>query len=377
MRNKKFCVTFAVASSLAIAGSGSGLPPAGDPPVVGVTPADTPKVRTLSERIPAGGTVQIKHLLYQPRPISSGGPRVPMFNFVVDGVSVNSPLGDAAGAALADHGFLAISLISPDSDLGTSDYPFLTVTMTVPPATPAASVYPLGFTDATFQTPAGPFALTNPKPGTLTIGGSVSIYGVFPGGGVWPAGTPISLKGTGFEPTTKITTKMKTSAASYVSPTEMVFFLSDTVVMDMQPITASNRDGSNVTFYSYLRGKPVGVPSREILTRTEPIFQAQTHGLATVGPIQTLATGQSLALAVQNPNPGPVVVSFHHQRSGATTSVWLPPSGRIMDDLSALLGGLHLNTGDVVTINATSGVQILGILVNETANTIAPFLPEF
>jgi hypothetical protein len=185
------------------------------------------------------------------------------------------------------------------------------------------------------------------------------------------------VQGTGFATNTKLITKMKTSQAVFISPTEMDFTLTETTTLDSQPITAQNADGSTATFYSYLRGVPVSVPTRSMLQKAEPIFQLLTHGIATVGPLPALADGQFTALAVQNPSQGPVSVTFFHQRTAQVATVILPSGGRIMDELGALFGGLTIQAGDVVTVNATSGVQILGITGDESANTLTPWLPQF
>ena len=369
---------FAVIAPLVSAGSGSGGTGGG---VGGVTPPGAAEVRTLSERIPAGGTVQVKYLFTQPRPITTAGPRTNYWDFSVLGVSASSPLGDTAGAALMLNGVLSLQIVSPNGDYGTGlDYPFLTVAMSIPSTTVAGTTFPLQFLDGTFfnspNSPTGVLALTNPKPGTLTIGGSVSINGIFPGGGTWGPGTVITIRGTGFVPNTKITTKMRTSTASYVSPTEMRFVLSQGDTMDSQPIIATNPDGSTVTFYSYLRGTPLHPPSRDLLRRTDPVFQTITHGLATV-TVETLTSSQYMALAVQNPTPGPVVVSFTHQLTGTTTTVLLPSGYRVMDELSQLLGGIKLEAGDKVDIRSTSGVQMLGLKADDAALTMTPFLPQF
>jgi hypothetical protein len=344
----------------------------------GVTPANAMEVRTLSERVPAGGTVQVKSLLTQPRPITSGGSSFSTDSFSIDGISITSPMGDAAGAGVVHDGKLYVSVISPNSDFGMSlDYPFITVTMDIPATTPAGSTFPLGMADAVFQSPTGPLTFTDEKPGTLTIGGSLSVRGVFPGGGRWPAGTVISVRGNGFQPATKITAKMKISNVTYISPTEMRFSLQESVTMDTQPLQVANPDGSQILFYSYLRGAPVSTPTRVLLQNTEPVFQVLTHSLAVVGPLNANAAGQFTALAIQNPSQGPVVVTFQLQSTGATTTVLLPSGGRVMDDLSSLLGGASVGAGDVVTVTATSGVQILGLQGDENTYTITPFLPSF
>ena len=365
---------FGLLGTVALFASGSGSGGTGG----GVPTPGVAEVRVLNEKIPAGGTVQAKYSLTTPRPISGGGPKLLTYDFAINGVAITSPLGDATGVALSNNGVLAVEIISPSSDYGTNlDYPFMTVAMTIPSSAKAGSLYPLTFPDTVYQTPTGPVTLSNTKPGTLTIGGSVSIHGAVPGGGTWPAGTLIRVQGTGFVPGTKVTTKMKTTNAVYVSPTEMRFVLSDIATLDSQPITAQNPDGSVATYYSYLRGVPVSAPSRAMLLNADPIFQTQTHGVATVGPLPALGVGQFMALAVQNPSPGPAVVSLYHQRTGTLASVSLPSGGRIMDELSALFNGLNLQPGDIISINATSAVQILGMTGDETAMTLKPWLPQF
>ena len=344
----------------------------------GVTPANAIEVRSLSEAVPAGGTVQAKFLLTQPRPITSTGASFLLGGMSVAGVAISNPLGDCAGAAVVNNGALYIAVISPQSDFGTNlDYPFLTITMRIPSTIAAGTSMPLSFPDFTAQSPAGPLLFSAPKPGTLTFSGSVSVDGVFPGGGVQPAGAVISVRGTGFNTGTRIATKMRISNPVYISPNEMRFTLQQAATMDQQPIHVTNPDGSQVTFYSYLRGTLSQPPSRVILQHTDPIFQTLTHGVATVGPLPAATAGRFTAVAVQNPTAGPVVVTFQLQRTGAVSTVMLPAGGRVMDDVAALLGGIAVAAGDEINITATSGVQILGLYADENAGTVTPFLPAF
>ncbi|MBZ5603860.1 MAG: hypothetical protein LAO79_16300, partial [Acidobacteriia bacterium] len=342
----------------------------------GITATNAAEVRTNSARVPPGTTFQAQYLLTQPRPIASGGSRISIDAFDVNGVAIFSPLGDAAGAAVWQNGFLSVNVISPSGDYGSNlDYPYMTVTMTVPATTPIGSTFPLGLVSASYIGPTGPLTLTDPKPGTLTIGGSVSIHNVTPGGGTWPAGTVVKFEGTGFSPLTKLTAKMRMSPITYVSSTELHFTLLDVTTMDMVGLTAQNPDESQVTYFSYLRGGLLTPPSRPLLRHTDPVFQAQTHGVAQFS-VPALAAGQFAAIAIQNPTPGPVVVTFQVQSTGATTTFTLPFGGRIVDEISSLVGSA-LNAGDSVTVTSTSGVQILGLLGDETQGTVEPFLPVF
>jgi len=315
--------------------------------------------------------------LTQPRPIASAGALFDMSGFAVDGVSVFSPLGDAAGAAVSSSGSLYISVISPNQDFGTNlDYPFLTVTMDVPAGEQTGWTFPLQLGASTVVGPDGPLTFTDPKPGTLTIGGSISIRGVYPGGGTFPAGTTVVVRGAGFQPGTKLSTKMNISNPVYISPTEMHFTLQQQTTLDTQPIQAVNPGGSQVTFYTYLRGALIAPPSRALLRNTEPIFQTVTHGVATVGPLPATSPGQFTALALQNPNPGPVSVTFFAPQTGAASTIVLQSGQRIMDDLQVLINAA-LNPGDTVQVNATSAIQIVGLEGDENSGSVTPFLPAF
>ena len=323
--------------------------------------------------------MQIKFMLTQPRPITSMGSSFTMRGSVVGGVSIVSPLGDAAGTAVMRDGLLHISIVSPASDFGMNldDYPFLTLTMSVPNDLAPGSAFPLSLDESTVLGPDGALDFSDSKPGTLTIGGSVSISGVFPGGGTQPAGAVIRVLGSGFNPGSKLSSKMKISNPVYISSNEMRFTLRDATRLDSQSVTVVNSDGSQATFYSYLRGNPVRTPSRALLLATDPIFASGTHGLARFGPLPSSDDGSFTAVAVQNPGPGPVSVTFQLARTGAQSTVVLQAGDRVMDEISALLGGAVVLANDVVEVTSTSGVQILGLSANEVSGTVAPFLPEF
>ena len=374
MVTKKLFTLGLLAAAALIAGGGGGGNGGGG---TGVTGTGALEVKVFNEKIPAGGTVQVKYSLTNPRPILGGGPKLYNYGMDVFGVAANSPLGDTYGMALPSNGAVAVQVVSPGADYGTSDYPFLTISMRVPATAANGKQYSMAFPDAVYQTPSGPATLSNAVPGVLTVGGSVSIHGLVPGGGTWPAGTFIRVQGTGFSPKTTLTAKMRMSATYYLSPTEMGFYLTAETPLDAMGLTATNPDGSTVTYYSYLRGIPVSKPSRPILEKADPIFQLITRGFATVGPLPAMPAGQLMGLALQNPTPGPAVVSFYNQRTGATSSLFLPPLGRIVDELGSLTNGIGLQAGDTLSINSTSGIQMVGFTGDEIAWTLMPWLPQF
>lgn len=355
----------AAASFAASGGSGGG--------GGGVTAPNAAEVRTLNERVPAGGTVQVKHLLTQPRPITSGGWEMSAYAFSIDGIAVSSPLGDAIGAGVLRNGKLTLRVVSPNSDFGMNlDYPFLTITMDIPASTAKGSTYTLDLPGGVVQGADGPLTMTDPKPGTLTIDGSISIRGVYPGGGLYPAGTVIAVRGDGFVPSTRINTKMKTTQAVYVSPHEMRLTLTSPATLDMQPVTAQNPDGSQVTYYSYLRGVPVRLPSTPLLQATEPVFGLATHASAKISA-SACAANQDLAIAIQNPNPWPVSVVFTDDSTGATAVETIPSGGRLTDTIAAILG----QRVATAAISSTSPVQFAGLCTADDVFSVTPFAPSY
>jgi TerC family integral membrane protein len=60
----------------------------------------------------------------------------------------------------------------------------------------------------------------------VTIGGSVSISGIVPGGGTWPIGTLVRIQGSGFGPGSKLLTNVKYSFIS-IQPNEIQMVLKD------------------------------------------------------------------------------------------------------------------------------------------------------
>lgn len=369
MNNKILIMSLAAASSIfASGGSGGG----GGVPVPG-----TAELRISSELVPAGGTAQVKYSFTNPEPIMSGG--IGMDDWGLFGISLWSPAGDAAGVGLTKAGKLFITTVSPLGDLGSvTDYPFLTVTRAVPSRLAPGTVIPLTASPSLF-TALGQLT-TTVKPGTLTVGGTFFINNVTPGGGTWAAGTTIRVLGSGFLPNASLRTpNMKFSSFKVVSSTEIDIVLKDTTVMDAHAIQVTS-GGLTQTYYSYLRGVPVSEPSKTLLKNIDPIFQLQTHALATAGPFDGLSSDRYPAMALQNPNPGPAAVSLSLTHTDGTVSsslVVLPSGGRIMDDVASLVGIGSVLPGDVFRLTSTVAIQILGINADEIAGTATPFLPAF
>ena len=357
-------VMFGASTLVFAGGGGSG--------VKGVTAPNAGEIAVASVLAPAGGTFQLRARLTEPRPISSTG--ADAGGFGLNGFAVWGPNGDSAGVALVKDGRIFVNAISPTGNLAAGlDYPFLLLTMNVPGGAKVGSKFPLTLANSVMNTAAGPLTVSV-KPGTLTVGGSVSIRGIYPGGGTLPAGASVRIRGSGFSAQTKLNSTVRVTTPRVVSAEELEITLQEQTTMDMQSFTAFNPDGSSSTFFSYLRGKMQQTPVRTLLQAAEPAFQLQTHALATI-TIPAAGAGQFTGLALQNPNPGPVVVTL--QGGGQTAMIVLKSGDRVMDDLSTLLNGAVLNPGDIVSLFSTTALQILGLRGDDVAQTVMPFLPVF
>jgi hypothetical protein len=342
------------------------------------TPLNAAEVHIASETVPPGGVLQVKFRLTEPRPITTTGSSFYLGEASINGVSVWSPSGVAGGVAVVQGKYLYVQTIDPTGSLGIgADYPFLTFTTTIPPSAVIGSRSSLAWgSDAALIGPLGPFLLTS-VPGTLTIGGSVSIHGVYPGGGTWPTGTVIKVLGSGFNSRTRFQTPVKYSSIS-VTANEIDLTLQEQTTLDSQSFQATNADGSSDTYLSYLRGTLIHPPSRSFLTSVEPAFPLKSGAIATIGPLPVFASGQYAALAFQNSTAGPLVVTLQlSSQPTQSAMVVLPSATRVVDELSALMNGMVPQPGDTLTITATSPVQMLGILIDEHAGTAKPILPQF
>ena len=269
----------------------------------------------------------------------------------------------------------------PSGVLGTgADYPYLTLSLTAPQGLATGTKIPFSWNPGAWLTsPAGPLDFIV-KPGTVTIGGSVYIDGVYPGGGTFPAGTLVRVLGAGFQPNIRIQTPFKYSSLS-VGPNEIHISHKQQTTLDSQMFQVTNPDGSTATYFAYLKGTLIQQPSTELLQNAELAFPLATHAIASVGPAAALPTGQWQGLALQNPQSrsgsSQALPHLASQPPDSAISILLPSGGRIADSLTALLNGASVQPGDTVQLNSTAPVQIMGLNGDDQAETLAPFVPSF
>ena len=160
------------------------------------------------EQAPAGGTVQMKILVTEAKPISTARGRFVFSGFEsVDGIAINSPGRDAYGVAVLRGGELSASVVSPRATFGMNpDYPVITVRGRVTANAARGTTFPLDIDPAAtaFQDSTGVVYPTLIQNGSLEVANVLSVSDVRPGGADLPAGSIVSIFGSGFAPDVRV-----------------------------------------------------------------------------------------------------------------------------------------------------------------------------
>lgn len=339
------------------------------------------KFRFLDERAPAGGTVQMKMRTTEGTPISGGRPSFAYdagFFDDVSGIGIFAPNGEAAGAAVVEGNRVAIAYVTTEPF--TDDYPVMTVAMRLRQDAAAGSQTSFSFDLSSLWTLNGNTVLARMDPGTVTVGGSVSISDVIPGGGWQPAGTVVSVRGVGFNSGSRLRVEdISVGSVRFISPTEMRFTLRQAANLTGAELRVDNPDLSRSIYFSYMRGIPAATSGRSLLSVTYPIFSGRTRSLSTVGPIPAMNTLQYAGLALQNPNLTAANVTIALYAADGTllhsSARSLANGYRLALELSELLDGVPPPPGAFVRVTSSLPIEAFGLICDEGAWTVAPRLP--
>lgn len=344
--------------------------------------AQTIEPRITSETLPSGGLMQIKMMLTAPRPIivGSGGFDMDAAFDGVEGVSLFSPAGDAYGVAVRQGRRFVARVVSPQASLGTQlDYPFLVVAATIRPGLAAGTRIPIAFDPSTtFQGPGGStYPMPAPQSGELTIGGSISITNVVPGGGLQPAGATVRILGTGFTTQTRVTlNEIVQASTQFVSASEIDVVLGSAANMTGVRIRARNNvDNHQVTYFSYLRPVAVGASSRPLLAAAHPMFSTQTVTSAGLSLPAAPANGfVGVALLNDSPTSNTVTLQLRSPAGAALgTANIAMPAGTLYQRTIPEVFGVTAPAGSVVQVTATAALHLLGLTGDESTGSLSAF----
>jgi len=319
-----------------------------------------------NEVTPPGGIAQVKVVLTSPQPISTG--RFGFFGELdLQGIATSSNAGDVTGVAIKSlTGGTSVQFTSPSASLGRSDdYPILSLAFRVPQGAPRGTVFPVGLDQVSLSDALGVPIGLEIELGSVTVGGSLSITDVIPGGGVILPGQPIRVLGLGFLPKTRLRIKEQLRVPTFfLNSNEINLALPAQFLLDGARIDAQNPDGSSVSYISYLRTTPMlqMVKHHEILDRTDPIFSSKLIAKAAV----EAPSGNSFtALAMQNPSSSPATVNLYFDHAtNSTRTVQLPARSRIVYELPS---------DGAWQVMASAPIQMLG-LEDDGKGSLIPFL---
>lgn len=335
-----------------------------------------------NETAPAGGLVQMKFMVTEPTPISTGGPVLMMDSGMFDsvwGIELFCATGDVNGVAMINGSRISILYTTTAGAQGT-DYPIMTMALHIRPDVVPGSqtLYQLDPSSTWTLGLLGTATVKPTPPAIVTVGGTISITNVVPGGGLLPAGTVVSIQGMGFQPKTQVQLNaIKFSSIQYISPQEIQFTLAQPTNMTGQKIQVVNPDGSQDTYFSYLRGIPLTQSNQPLLAGAVPIFSSMTHSWAVFAPMVPGSGSQFTGIALQNPtlSSADVTVSLYSPTNDllGSSTVTLPSGYRLMQDISELTQGATPVFGSYAVVTSTQSIQMLGFAADNAAGTVTPF----
>jgi hypothetical protein len=300
------------------------------------------------------------------------------------GIELFCLTGDLNGVATIDGSKVNIRYTTTVGTQGT-DYPVMTFALHVrPDALPGTKTqFQLDPSSTWTLSPSGATATLNPTPPAIvTVGGTISILDVVPGGGVLPAGSVVSIRGIGFQPKTQVQLNaIKFSSINFISPQEIQFTLAETTNMTGQKIQLVNPDGSQDTYFSYMRGIPLARSNQPLLANAVPIYSSVTHSKAVFAPIMPATGSQFTGIAVQNPGGAPVTVSVTLYSTANTvlgsSSFTLPGGYRLMGETSELTQDAVPDAGSYLVVTSTQPLQVFGLVGDLWTGTVTPFTAMF
>ena len=220
-------------------------------------------MRVQSETAPAGGWAQIKIFATSPHLVSSGAISMDLDPSVFGGiasVAVFSATGDALGYANVSGQHVDAHFSSPSAGIGQlPGLPLFAVWIPVlagakagGPVAVTADPSGSAWTDA-----QGNAYTVTVSPGAVTVGGSLSVASVTPGGGLLPAGTVLQIAGTGFDSATTVAIEgAAVSSLRFINSQQMEATLGGAAELTGKRFRGANADGQMVDYFSALPSAP-------------------------------------------------------------------------------------------------------------------------
>lgn len=261
-----------------------------------------------NETAPPGGFAQIKVTLPSPALIGQGGLVLTLDPTVFGtpaAVATFSSAGDAFGFASVSNQQATASFTSPSASIGQlPGLPVLTITVPVLSSAAPGTITAITASASNWTDAAGSAYTVTVAPGSVTIGGSLSVQNLAPGGGLLPAGSVVKINGTGFTASTIVSLPgVSVAKTQFVSLQEIDLTLQAPAELTGKRLLLQNADGEQVQFFSAMPSAPDRVPQGGSAATH---YMLSTQTFASAGQQFNIIGGGLIVL--QNQNLTPVTV---------------------------------------------------------------------
>jgi uncharacterized protein (TIGR03437 family) len=340
-------------------------------PVSAANPGIT--VQVSSETAPSGGYAQFKVSLTAPALVSTAAVSM-TFDAAIFGPIVSaaafSATGDQMGYASVKGQQVTAYFTSSSASIG--QLPVFVVTVPVLATAKAAATSPITLdpTLAPWKDQYGNAYTVNVTPGTFTVGGTLSVESVTPGGGLLPSGTVVTIDGSGFDANTTVTIDGVSLASTQLAGnTQLNVTLGGATEMTGKQVHVSNTSGASVGYFSALATGYLILPALP-----SPQYTAVNWAF----PNSTRLEQDFSCL--QNPNPFSVTASYFFTGSNLAVTAYppviIPPYGLyIADNMTYAATGLGTIFMTVSAPIRMADVRI-SISSGNTPNAVDVTLPQ-
>jgi hypothetical protein len=338
--------------------------------------ADILSLRVSSEIAPPGAIAQLKIDVTEATPITTGDSHIFWSLAAIDGIALGAD--DVAGVAVVRDGDIQLSIVSPTASFGmSSDYPAVTLTGRVPADATLGMRLPVTLDRAAlriFDANGALYTAAEIDDGKVTVDDKLTISDVVPGGADLPAGSVVSMFGTGFTRNTRVAFGDALLAqVRYVSPTQIDVVLAEPARMRGMRIRARDESGFRVVYFSYQRTSRASASADPLLRDAVPLFPVRGMQAASVR-----VGGTTVGLALQNveATEAQVVAELTNDEGVpvAAAIIRVGVNQFIVRTLSEIFEVPVAGPG-LVRLTSTGPLQVLGVDV-DAGGAARPRLPQ-
>jgi hypothetical protein len=333
------------------------------------------------ETVPPNSPYQLQLMVTEPKPVGKGSAGLsvsgPVFGTGA-GAAVNDPSGQACGVAVRTADGFQISVLSPNATLGSNgDAAIVTIVVPVRPDAQVGLQVPVNLSNPVFLDASGqPYPL-QVSPGTLTIGGTLSITEVIPEGENVAAGSTIAILGTGFTSSVRVDLEgANVVSTRFVSSQEIDVTLDRALLLDGVRMRIRT-DTQEVFFFPYLQTTEAGHTSNPLVAAVDPMFSRVTYTSASLAWTTTRTGTTFTGIALQNPGTNPASVTLEVLSSAnavlQTFSFSLPGKTRMTEDLLDFFAQPGASAA-AVRISSSPSIQILGMQGDTATGSVNPIV---